>query len=60
MRDAEKGTYNGEYTYCTVNCWNEKDCPYARKGICHIEDPMADCEDFACFFDGDWDNWVQA
>ncbi len=54
MRDAEKGTYNGQITYCTVNGF---DCPYYKNGICHIDDPMEDCDDFAMFFDGDWEEW---
>lgn len=49
-RNATEGTYNGEPTYCTVNCWNENDCPYAKNGICHIDDPVKDCDDFAMFF----------
>lgn len=57
MRDAEKGTYNGETTYCTVN---GLDCPYYKDGVCHIDDPMADCDDFAAFFDGDWEVWESA
>ena len=55
MRDPEKGTFNGDFTYCTVNGW---DCPYYKDGICHIDDPMTDCDDFSYFFDGDWDYWV--
>ena len=57
MRDAEKGTYNGETTYCTVN---GLDCPYYKNGVCHIDNPMADCDDFAVFFDGDWEVWESA
>jgi len=59
MRDAEKGTYNGEPTYCTVNCWGPNDCPYAREGICHIEDPIEDCDDFGAFFES-WQDWEDA
>lgn len=56
MRDAKEGTYNGEPTYCTVNAY---DCPYCDKcGICHIDDPIADCDDFAAFFE-DWDEWLR-
>lgn len=57
MRDAKKGTYNGEPTYCTVNAI---DCPYYKKGICHIDDPMEDCDDFAVFFDGNWEEWLNS
>lgn len=57
MRDAVKGTYNDETTYCTVNAYG--DCPYCDQcGICHIDDPMEDCDDFAAFFQGDWDFWL--
>lgn len=59
MRDAEAGKYNDEYTYCPVNCWTEEDCPYAHDGICHIDDPVADCDDFATFF-GSWNEWISA
>ena len=49
-------TYAGQPTYCTVNAIG--DCPYCDKNlICHIDDPMEDCDDFSCFFDGDWDEW---
>lgn len=56
MRDAEKGTYNGETTYCTVNAYGA--CPYCDQcNVCHIEDPMEDCDDFQAFFDS-WDEWL--
>lgn len=58
-RNAEQGTYNGEPTYCPVNCWNENDCPYARNGICHIDDPMEDCSDWGTFWDS-WEEWEDA
>ena len=58
MRDTEKGTYTGETTYCTVNAYGA--CPYCDQcGVCHIDDPMKDCEDFAVFFEGDWDYWLR-
>lgn len=57
MRDAKQGTYNNAPTYCTVNAYGE--CPYCdQEGICHIENPMTDCDDFAMFFQSDWDFWV--
>ena len=58
-RNATEGTYNGEPTYCTVNCWNENDCPYAKNGICHIDDPVKDCDDFAMFFPS-WKEWEES
>lgn len=57
MRDAEKGTYNGDTTFCTVNAYGE--CPYCDQcGVCHIEDPMEDYDDFAAFFSGSWEYWL--
>jgi len=57
MRDAKEGTYNGEPTFCTVNAYGE--CPYCDQcGICHIDDPMEDCDDFAVFFQSDWNFWL--
>lgn len=57
MRDKQAGTYNGDFTYCTVNAYG--DCPYCDQcNVCHIEDPIADCEDFAMFFE-DWDEWLR-
>ena len=49
MRDPKAGTYNAY-----------GDCPYCDQcGVCHIEDPIADCDDFALFFE-DWDEWLSA
>lgn len=59
MRDAINGLYNGEITYCPTNCQNENDCPYAKNGICHIEDPCKDCDDWQMFFP-DWESWEGA
>jgi hypothetical protein len=55
-RDAKAGTYKGEKTYCTVN---GLDCPYYKKGVCHIDDPVMDCDDFAAFFET-WEDWEDA
>lgn len=38
--------------YCPANGW---DCPYYRKGECGIENPIAECDDFSCFWDEDDD-----
>lgn len=38
--------------YCPANGW---DCPYYRKGECGIENPIAECDDFGCFWDEDDD-----
>lgn len=56
MRDAKKGTYNDELTYCPAKKYEI--CPYCdQSGICHIEDPIADCDDFLTFF-GSWELFV--
>ena len=47
------GTRNGTPVYCTVN---GLDCPYYGEGLCHIADPIADCDDFAAFFES-WEDW---
>lgn len=48
------GTRNGEPIYCTVNAYG--DCPYCdSKGICHIANPLEDCDDFSMF----WDSWEE-
>lgn len=47
------GMRNGEPIYCPVNGY---DCPYCdSKLICHIADPIEDCDDFACF----WESWEE-
>lgn len=54
MRDAKKGTYNGQLTYCPVNGY---DCPYCDKNlVCHVEDPCEDCDDWTMFW-GSWEEW---
>lgn len=58
MRDVKKGTYNGDYTYCPVNAYG--DCPYCdQMGICHIDDPMEDCDDWGAFWES-WEDWLAA
>ena len=53
------GTRNEQPIYCPVNCWNEKDCPYAKEGLCCADNPSQDCEDFAAFFPS-WKSWDEA
>ena len=36
--------------YCPVNGW---DCPYYKDGECGLENPHADCDDFANMYDDD-------
>lgn len=47
------GLRNGESIYCPVNGW---DCPYYGDGICHVKNPIKDCDDFAFHFES-WDEW---
>lgn len=48
------GTHKGQTVYCPVNGW---DCPYCDKNnVCHVADPMEDCDDFAACFDS-WEDW---
>lgn len=46
------GTRNGKPIYCPVNGW---ECPYYHNGICHIADPLEECDDFGAF----WDSWEE-
>jgi len=55
-RDAKEGTYNGDTTFCTVNAYGA--CPYCDQcGVCHIEDPQRDCDDWKFFWDS-WEEWL--
>lgn len=38
--------------YCPVNGW---DCPYYADGLCKIDNPIEECDDFATFWDEDDD-----
>lgn len=41
--------------YCPVNGW---DCPYYRdECVCVLNDPMADCDDFALVWSEEDDYW---
>ena len=54
-RDEVKGTYCGLHTYCPEQAYG--DCPYCDQcNICHIEDPMLDCDDFYSYYTN-WDDW---
>lgn len=45
----------GAKVYCPVNGW---DCPYWKKdGICTIENPIMECDDFLAFWDPDDEYW---
>lgn len=49
------GKHKGEIIYCPVNGW---DCSYCENGICYINDPMEECDDFAACFDS-WEEWEE-
>lgn len=49
------GKHNGEKIFCPVNAYD--DCPYCdEEGVCHIADPVNECEDFGFFFQS-WEEW---
>ena len=42
--------------FCPVNGW---DCPYYKEGgLCTIENPVEECDDFAMFWDADDEFYV--
>lgn len=47
------GTHKGETVFCPVNAL---DCPYCENGICHINDPIEECDDFGGCFES-WEEW---
>lgn len=49
------GTRNGYPIYCPIIAYG--DCPYCdQDNLCHVKDPIEDCEDFAMFWES-WDVW---
>ena len=52
----DHNTGKEEPTYCPVNGW---DCPYYRKGVCFIENPLEDCLDWQNMWDS-WEEWEDA
>jgi hypothetical protein len=51
------GKHKGETIYCPVNAYGA--CPYCSKNnVCHIYDPMEECDDFAACFDS-WEEWEE-
>lgn len=59
MRDPIKGTYNGMTTYCPVNAYG--DCPYCdQRCVCHVENPVEDCDDWMSLWGEDWEMWLTA
>ena len=57
-RDIEQGTYEGMPTYCPTNA---VECPYYKHGICHIDDPFQDCDDWCSCYDYEegWEGWLE-
>lgn len=54
MRFETDGKRNGNYIFCPVNAIG--DCPYCdKKGVCHIANPIEECDDFGAF----WDSWEE-
>ena len=52
------GMRNGQPIYCPTNAYD--DCPYCdKRGICHINDPIEECDDFMSFFES-WEDWDAA
>lgn len=48
-------THEDENVFCPVNAYGN--CPYCDQcNLCHIGDPMEDCDEFAWFFDS-WLDW---
>lgn len=54
-KNETNAMHKEEPVFCPVNAYG--DCPYCDQcNLCHIEDPMEDCEDFATMF-GSWEEW---
>lgn len=43
-----------EHIHCPVNGW---DCPYYKNGICQLENPYDECDDFASSYNK-YDEWI--
>ena len=43
-----------KHYHCPVNGF---DCPYYEDGICGLDDPLADCDDFASLWDEGEEDW---
>lgn len=49
------GTHKGYTVYCPACAYG--DCPYCdQKGICHIEDPVEECDDFGAYYES-WEEF---
>lgn len=54
-KNKTNATHEGEDVFCPVNAYG--DCPYCDQcNLCHIDDPIENCDDFACLF-GNWLYW---
>lgn len=48
------GTRNGKLIHCPIG---DVTCPYCDKdNICHIADPLEECDDFGAYYDS-WDEY---
>ena len=49
------GARNGYTIFCPVDAYG--DCPYCdHEGICHIADPVEECDDFGAYFES-WEEY---
>ena len=50
------GRHNGKWVFCPTGGYG---CPYCdSEGICHIADPIEDCDDFGSYFES-WEDWEE-
>lgn len=52
----DSNTGKREWVFCPCN---GTDCPYYAHGICYINDPMEDCDDWGMFWES-WEEWEDA
>lgn len=50
------GMHKGKPVFCPVNVW---ECPYYGDGLCHLKNPIEDCDDFGAFYEC-WEDWEEA
>lgn len=49
------GIRNGHKIFCPSMAYGN--CPYCdQTNVCHIHDPMEECDDFQSYYD-DWEEW---
>jgi len=52
----DRNTGKREWVYCPCN---GTDCPYYGGGVCYINDPMEECDDWGLFWES-WEEWENA